>query len=176
MQGLPSSALLCSGCGSPLPHNEAPRCLPLGANFQSPPVSGGRQKLIWRRNCFAWAGKLFHWLCCFNLFLWATWSAELFIWPTIRAGGGPAGSLLVWAEGFTGFCQLPSPWQISLRADPDQGITERAAGSSPQEVWQQLLPEHALRWSQASASPSAPGRPCVLTADGWERCPCLPKL
>lgn len=109
-------------------------------------------------------------------FLWATWSAGLFIWPTIRARGGPAGSLLVQAEGFSGFCQLPCPWQISLRSDPKQGVSVRAAGCSPRK--------HEAAVTQVLHSGRAGLLLCLLalkspvysTADEWEPCPHLPKV
>lgn len=99
------------------------------------------------------------------------------MWPTIRAGRAQqVGSLLVWAEGFSSSRQLPSPWQMSVWAEPEQGVSVCAAGCSPREAQQQLLPS-AVPWQGwAPASPPALGRACASMADGWEQCPCLPKV
>lgn len=46
------------------------------------------------------------------------------MWPTIRAGRAQqVGSLLVWAEGFSSSCQLPSPWQMSVWAEPQSRVS-----------------------------------------------------
>lgn len=44
---------------------------------------------------------------------------------------GTAGSLLVWAEGFSRFCQLPSPWLISLWAEPRAGCLGVCSRTQP---------------------------------------------
>lgn len=49
-RSLPGCALLYSGCDFPMPPTWAPWCFLIRANLQPPPLSGERQKLMWRGN------------------------------------------------------------------------------------------------------------------------------
>lgn len=99
------------------------------------------------------------------------------MWATIRAGRGTAGSLLVWAEGFTGFCQLPSPWQISLWAEPRAGCLGVCSWMQPRGSPAAAVPRvlHCGRAGLLLPLLVLEG-PVHSMADGWEWCPCFPKV